>query len=186
MTVITDTREPWPHPWAPYLPEGTRLVRATLETGDVCLAALPDGAVCERKTISDFLAAVGRERLRFDKELRRARHLGAFVIIVEGSFGDVLAAAHARGGGLSSASILGSVAAWTRRGAPVLFAGTVRTAAELAFAFLAGQVREIERDAKALARAERPEKPASGLPRRFPAPAGTTPPRPVPGPPRPV
>ena len=128
----------------------------------------------ERKTVPDFLAAVGRERERFDRELRRARHLGSFCIIVEGSFGDVLNAAHARGGGLSSASILGSVAAWTRRGAPVLFAGSVRCAAELAFSFLAGQVREIERAAKALAWAEQPEKPASGPPRRFPVPAGAT------------
>ena len=156
MTVILDTREPDPHPWAPFLPQGARLVRGTLETGDLALAALPDGAVVERKTVPDFLAAIGRERERFDREVRRARHLGAFVIVVEGSFADVLQANHARGQ-LSEAAILGTVAAWTRRGAPVLFAGTVRAAAELAFAFLAGQVREVQRAARAIAATEGPD-----------------------------
>lgn len=153
MTYLLDNRDPDPHPWSPYLPEGARLVRGTLETGDLCLAALPDGAVVERKTVPDFLAAVGRERERFERELKRARYLGAFCILVEGTWGDVLNANHSRGL-IAPAAIAGTVASWTRRGAPVLFAGTVAAAAELAFRFLAGQVREVQRDARALARAD--------------------------------
>ena len=156
MTLFIDTREPWPHPWAACFPADVRLVRGTLETGDVALAALPEGAVVERKTVPDFLAAVGRERERFDRELACARYLGAFCIIVEGSLADVLTTNREKGQ-LSSAAILGSVASWTRRGAPVLFAGSVRHAADLALRFLAGQVREAERAAKAIRRAERPQ-----------------------------
>lgn len=153
MTFIVDTREPWPHPWATLLPVDARLVRGTLETGDLALAALPEGAICERKTVPDFLAAIGRERRRFDLELKRARYCGSFCIIVEGTFADVLTANHARGL-LSEAAITGTIASWTRRGAPVLFAGSVHAAADLAYRFLAGQVREIERAAKALAKAK--------------------------------
>lgn len=153
MRIAIDTREPWPHPWTPFFPEGTAVIRATVETGDVTLAALPDGAVVERKTVPDFLAAVGRERKRFDLELKRARYCGAFCIIVEGTFGDVLTANHTHGF-LSEAAIAGTVASWMRRGAPVLFAGSVHSAADLAYRFLAGQVREIERAAKAVAEAE--------------------------------
>ena len=153
MTLTIDTREPWPHPWVAFLPADVRLQRATLETGDLALSALPDGAVVERKTVPDFLAAVGRERKRFDLEVKRARYCGSFVIIVEGTFGDVLTANHARGL-LTEAAIAGTVASWTRRGAPVLFAGSVHAAADLAYRFLAGQVREIERTAKALSKAE--------------------------------
>ena len=153
MTFTIDTREPWPHPWAGFLPADVRLQRATLETGDVALSALPDGAVVERKTVPDFLAAVGRERKRFDLEVKRARYCGSFVIIVEGTFADVLTANHARGL-LAEAAIAGTIASWTRRGAPVLFAGTVHAAADLAYRFLAGQVREIERTAKAISKAE--------------------------------
>lgn len=94
-------------------------------------------------------AAVGRERERFEREIKRARYCGSFVIIVEGTFGDVLNANHARGQ-LTEAAIAGTVAAWTRRGAPVIFAGTAAAAADLAFRFLAGQVREMERTARVL------------------------------------
>ena len=37
MTFLLDTREPWPHPWTAYLPAGSRLVRGTLDTGDLDL-----------------------------------------------------------------------------------------------------------------------------------------------------
>ncbi len=154
MRVTIDSREPWPHPWAPYFSADVTLERATVETGDVCLSALLDGAVVERKTVPDFLAAVGRERKRFDLEIKRARYCGSFVIIVEGTYGDVIAANRARGL-ISEAAIAGTIATWTRRGAPVLFAGGVHAAADLAYRFLAGQVREIERAAKAVAKAGR-------------------------------
>ena len=63
--IIVDTREPWPHPWAEYLPEGMELDRGTLETGDIVLAALPESAVVERKTLADLASCIGsgRERL---------------------------------------------------------------------------------------------------------------------------
>lgn len=154
MTFTVDSREPEPWPWAPFLPEGARLVRGTLETGDLCLAALPDGVTVDRKTVADFLAAIGRERERVDREVRRARHLGSFCFVVEGSLADVLQANRTRGQ-LSEAAILGSVAAWTRRGAPVLFAGSVAAAADLAFRLVGGQVKEVQRDARAIARTER-------------------------------
>ncbi len=154
MRILIDTRDPWPHPWATHWPADARIERGTLPTGDVALAALPDGAVVERKTVPDFLAAIGRERKRFDLELKRSRYVGSFVIIVEGTFGDVITANHARGL-IREEAIVGTVASWTRRGAPVLFAGSVHAAADLAYRFLAGQVREIEHAAKAIAKAEK-------------------------------
>ncbi|MBE7158091.1 MAG: hypothetical protein INR62_06590 [Rhodospirillales bacterium] len=44
----------------------------------------------ERKTVPDFLAAMGQERERFERELRCSRHCGAFGIIVEGDLRDVI------------------------------------------------------------------------------------------------
>jgi phospholipid N-methyltransferase len=38
---MVDNRDPWPHPWAKFLPESWELVREKLETGDVVLSALP-------------------------------------------------------------------------------------------------------------------------------------------------
>lgn len=156
MTIIVDTREPGTgtdHPWAAFWPADVRVIRGTLETGDIALAALPDGALVERKTVPDFLAAIGRERERFDRELRRARYCQSLTIVVEGTLADV-ANANRQRGQLSEAAIFGTIASWTRRGAPVLFAGTVHAAADLAYRILAGQVREVERTAKAIQKAE--------------------------------
>ena len=156
MTILCDNREPLGtgtllHPWAAFWPADVQVIRGTLPTGDVALAALPDGAVVERKTVPDFLAALGRERERFERELARSRYLGAFCIIVEGDLRDVCAQAR----GMNIASIYGTVATWSRRFGPILFAGNTASAAELAYRFLAGQVREIERASKQLTKAEK-------------------------------
>ncbi len=138
ITITCDTREPWPHPWARWLPSHVQLERAGLETGDFCLAGLPDAAVVERKTVSDFHGCVTSNRERFERELARSRHVGRFVVVVEGSLFDCIDGS----GGLSEASLIGTVAAWTRRYCPIIFAGDERHAAVLAWRYLAGQVSE--------------------------------------------
>jgi DNA excision repair protein ERCC-4 len=145
ITITVDTREPWPHPWQRWLPAHVTLDRATLDTGDFALAGLPDAAVVERKTVSDFLGCLTANRERFERELARSRHVGRFVVIVEGTLLDCIR----NRGGLTEASLLGTVAAWSRRFCPILFAGTERHAAELAFRFLVGQITEGQRIVKA-------------------------------------
>lgn len=145
ITLLCDTREPWWHPWQKWLPSHVTLERATLDTGDLALAGLPDAAVVERKTVSDFLGCLTTSRKRFERELARSRHVGQFVVIVEGTLWDCLD----NRGGLSEASLLGTVAAWSRRFCPIIFAGTERHAAELAWRYLAGQISEAQRLVKA-------------------------------------
>jgi ERCC4-type nuclease len=147
MTLLFDNREPDPHPWIPYLPEGWRVEWGTMETGDLALARLPDGVVIERKSPSDFAGCIGGSRDRFERELRRSRHLGRFLVIVEGSLADVATA----GRSMHHAAILGTVAAWSTRYCPIIFAGSVPAAAALAFSALRSQVRDIQRNAKAIA-----------------------------------
>lgn len=146
MTAIFDTREPEAHPWSPYLPDGWRMMRGTLETGDIALAALPEATVIERKTPSDLAGCIGKGRERFERELRRGRYVGRLIVVVEGDLRDVIEAAP----GIKSAAVIGSLAAWTARYAPFVFAGGVKAAAEFSFRALAAQVRTIEREAKAL------------------------------------
>ena len=128
VIITVDTREPSPHPWQRWLPAQVTLESMALDTGDFALAGLPDAAVVERKTVSDFLGCLTSNRERFERELARSRHIGRFVVIVEGTLLDCIRAR----GGLSEASLLGTVAAWSRRFCPILFAGTERHAAELA------------------------------------------------------
>ena len=123
------------------LTPGWESERARLETGDLALAAIPEGAVVERKTPSDLVACMTSARERFERELLRSRYLGRFVVVVEGSLEDVLASRRQ----MSEASLIGTLAAWQRRFTGFFFAGTIKTAAEFSFRFLAGQVAEIER-----------------------------------------
>src|SRR5438067_6494321 len=146
IKLLVDSREPWPHPWAAHFSATLELERGCLETGDIALAALLDGAVVERKTVPDLLGCIGTSRDRFERELKRSRYLGRLIVIVEGTLADVFAQSR----GIHPGAIIGTLAAWQRRYAPVCFAGNVETAAKIAESFLLGQVREIERAAKAL------------------------------------
>jgi len=139
VILLCDSREPWPdHPWRRWLPSYFHLERATLETGDFALDGLPDGAVIERKTVGDFLSCVGGERVRFERELARSRHLGAFAVVIEG---DLLKQCR----GIHPSAIMGSVAAWSRRYCPIIFAGGEHGAASFAWRYLTGQITEAER-----------------------------------------
>jgi len=146
-TLVCDTREPTAPPWLANIPDGWLHTRASMETGDYCLAENP-GLVIERKAPGDFLACVGQSRQRFERELARARNLAGFFVIVEADLADL----DRIRGGLSMEAVIGSVAAWCRRGTPVLFASNPRTAAALAWRILAQPAEEV---AKLAARIQR-------------------------------
>jgi ERCC4-type nuclease len=61
VRVTVDNRDPWPHPWAKFLPTGWQIERGVLETGDFALSAIPAGAVVERKTPTDIANCIGRD-----------------------------------------------------------------------------------------------------------------------------
>ncbi len=113
------------------------------------LPALPDAAVVERKTVPDLLGCIGSNRQRFERELKRGRYVGRFMVIIEGTLADVIEKAQEM---IHPASIIGTLAAWQRRYCPILFAGTPELAARVAESFLCSQIREVERQAKALAK----------------------------------
>ena len=146
MKVTVDNRDPWPHPWASFLPAGWELVREKLETGDVVLSALPESAVIERKTPSDLASCIGANRERFERELKRGRYVGKLIVMIEGTLADVCDASR----GISHNAIVGTLAAWTLRYCPFVFCGSVQAAADFAFRILAAQVRDVERMAKAI------------------------------------
>ena len=137
--------DPWPHPWANFLPAGWEIERGSLETGDVALSALPEGAVTERKTPSDVASCIGANRERFERELKRGRYVGRMIVVIEGTLADVCAASR-----ISHNAIVGTLAAWTLRYCPFVFAGSQREAADFAFRFLAAQVRDAKRMANAI------------------------------------
>lgn len=145
VRLVVDTREPWPHPWQEYLPTLWTMERGLLETGDIAIAALIEGVVIERKTAQDLASCMTNGRDRFERELKRGRYTGRFIVIMEGSFNDLLVAAR----GMHPNSVVGTIASWTVRFCPFVFAGDRAHAANFAFRSLGAQVRDILRTAKA-------------------------------------
>jgi ERCC4-type nuclease len=105
MRVTADNRDPWPHPWTKFLPEGWELERGKLETGDLALSVIPEGAVVERKTPGDMARCIGADRERFEKELKRGRCLGRMIVVVEGTLANICAISH----GVSASAIAGTL-----------------------------------------------------------------------------
>lgn len=147
MHLTIDSREPDPHPWIAHLPEGWTAEIATLETGDLCLAGLPDGVAIERKTPGDLAGCIGASRERFERELKRSRYIGRFIVVCEGTLTGVCQAAR----GIHRNAIIGTLSAWTVRYCPIVFCGTVEAAADFSFRALQSQVRDIQRKVKAVA-----------------------------------
>jgi ERCC4-type nuclease len=161
--ATVDNRDPWPHPWAKFVPEGWELERGVLETGDFALSAIPGGALVERKTPTDMASCIGANRERFERELKRGRYVGRMIVVIEGTLADVCGASR----GISHNAIIGTVAAWTLRYCPFVFCGSPQEAGNFAFRFLAPQVRDIERMAKALTKERAPHLPAPSPPARL-------------------
>jgi hypothetical protein len=68
------------------------------------------------------------------------------IVVIEGTMADVCAASR----GISHNAITGTIAAWTLRYCPFVFCGSQQEAANFAFRFLAAQMRDAERMAKAI------------------------------------
>ena len=166
MIVLCDTREPSPHPWGAMLPEGWVLERSALETGDFALASHPHGVLVERKTPGDLASCIGAGRERFERELRRSRYVGRFVVVIEGSLSDVTVRAR----GIHYHAVLGTLASWTLRYCPFVFAGSQRLAVDFAVRLLISQLPESERRR---AGARRALGSSVGLPDGRDAPAGS-------------
>ena len=144
MIIQIDSREPWPHPWARYW-NGIQVERATLATGDICLAGNADVCI-ERKTLADLAQCMAQNRERFTRELARGCHLDRFAVIVSGTLAHLIQTS-----GMHPNSIIGTLSAWMRRyRIPIVFAGDDLLAAKLCLAFLEQPAREAKQLLKAV------------------------------------
>ncbi|MFA5322050.1 MAG: ERCC4 domain-containing protein [Smithella sp.] len=86
LNIIIDTREqtPWAFPADKAICE-----RGTLSTGDYALKG-DDNFSVERKSLQDFVGTVSTDWERFNAEIERMVYYPAAIVIVEGSFTDIL------------------------------------------------------------------------------------------------
>lgn len=117
ITVIVDTREQRPLDLSPL-----KMTTSSLPTGDYSIKGMEEVVAIERKSLSDLIGCIGRERDRFERELHRMLAYSVRAVFVEASWLDLelgqwrsKVTPHQ-----AQASILG----WMAWGVPFLFAGT--------------------------------------------------------------
>jgi DNA excision repair protein ERCC-4 len=121
VTFLIDTREQTPLDFSLIINQPFRVESATLTTGDYSVKGLEESEICvERKSLDDLLGCVGRERERFERELRRMLGFQCRLVLVEASWGEIgLGQWRSR---LTPSQVQGSVIRWMGWGIPFFFA----------------------------------------------------------------
>lgn len=84
MRIICDTREQAPYTFARWAGD-VEVIRGTLRVGDYAVQGLEHHAAIERKSLSDLIGSLSRERSRFERELQRGAALRRFWVVIEAS-----------------------------------------------------------------------------------------------------
>lgn len=132
ITILIDTREQTPFDMAKF---GFQVERATLKTGDYSVKGL-DGIAIERKSLSDLLGCIGKERPRFERELNRLKTFEAKAVVVSASEEEIRAGNY-HYSKLTPRQVIGSYTGWMATlGIPWIFAPDHDQAASRAGHFL--------------------------------------------------
>ena len=153
FTIIQDTREQNPWEFSPKVDVEVR----TLGVGDYSLKGFTERIVIERKSMSDLMGSMTHGRERFKRELRRMQSYNLAVLVVEGSWQDIILGNYRSR--MSPASAVGTIVSfiWKYGVMPVL-AGTREHAALVAETILRQYAENIVRRHKLLVKAHK-EKP---------------------------
>ena len=139
FTIVIDSREQ-----APLAFGGWPVVVAGLKTGDYSIQGFEDRVALERKSVSDLLVCVGRERPRFERELVRLAALEYGAIVIEATLAEVLAGT--RWSAVNPKAAASSLLAWSvEHRLPVFFAGTRPLAAATVLKLLTKWFRQHDR-----------------------------------------
>ena len=149
MRIIQDTREQNPFQFG----ADVEVVVRCLKVGDYSLAGHEDLVVIERKSLSDLLGSITTGRERFVKELRQLRAFRFAALVIESDWDTVLAGAYRSQ--VHPNAVVGSLCAFAIcYGVIPVLAKDHETAAKVTERLLANYARIIEREYKALWRAE--------------------------------
>jgi DNA excision repair protein ERCC-4 len=130
-------------------------VLGTLESGDYSVLGLEHLISIERKSLPDLLSSLTNGRPRFEAELKRARFLHKFYILVECAPADLLVSDFGKMSRAHPNSIWGTICTWSSRYHPFLFGGTRRDSAKLCEGILSAYAKEFLKGTHALTKAAR-------------------------------
>ena len=124
LTAVVDTREQTPLDVDPL-----KTVRGTLTTGDYTVLGLESVIAIERKSESDLLGCVGRDRERFDREIKRLLAYPVRALVVESSWQAIeLGQWRSK---LTPKQVESSLIGWAAHGLPLVMAGNHARAGRL-------------------------------------------------------
>ncbi len=130
FTIIVDTREQTPLSFGEH-----PVVRDNLATGDYSMVDFTDLVSIERKSLPDLVACVGRERERFERELKRLEAYRFRAVLIEST----LMRIHKGNwkGKIKPNHVLGSIASWAiNKKIDFLFCDNPELASDMCFRLL--------------------------------------------------
>ncbi len=117
-------------------------VTSAMEYGDYSILGLEHLISIERKSLPDLLGSLTNGRSRFEVELKRARSLHRFYILVECSPADLLVSHFGKLSRANPRAIWGTVCHWSCRYAPIIFGQDRSTFARLCKGLLIAYAKE--------------------------------------------
>jgi ERCC4-type nuclease len=140
LVIIQDTREQ--AGWGRYFTCEWEI--ETISVGDYTARGVEHLISLERKSLPDLLGSLTHDRDRFERELAKARAYQKFFVVIEASATDVLEGNYGRfGANINPTSIWETVATFSTRYAPFIFADNPGTAARYCESILGKFVREL-------------------------------------------
>ena len=145
VCAVIDTREQLPLDLSPL-----QTITAGLSTGDYSVKGLEHVVAIERKSLSDLLGCIGRDRDRFEREVQRLLAYPVRALVVESTWRDIEAGDFGRSK-VTPAAALGSLLGWVAMGLPVIMAGDHHRAGKYTARMLFIAARRRYRELRALA-----------------------------------
>jgi len=124
IIAVQDSREKLPLDLSPL-----KVVIGTLTTSDYSILGLESKIAIERKSLPDFLACVGRERERFEREIQRMMAYECRAIVIESTWAEIEAGLwipnpnhYKWKSKVSPSAAVGSALGWIAQGIPIIMA----------------------------------------------------------------
>jgi len=140
LVIVQDTREQ--RGWGPHFICEWEI--ATVAVGDYTVRGAEHLIAIERKSLPDLLGSLTHDRDRFERELAKARAYQRFWVVIEATASDVMNGNYGRyGANINPYAIWESIATFSARYCPFIFADDPETAAALCESWLGKFQREL-------------------------------------------
>lgn len=164
LHIIIDSREQKPFEFSGIGYDNVTITRDVLYIGDYSILGCQNEIAIERKSLSDLLNCLGRDRDRFVRQLQRGRGLDSYCVVVEASWIDLAQGNYSAK--IHPHAACQSICSFTARmGIPFMFAGSRKSAEYVVWSILTQYAHGVRRKLRAVEAAMNPLQPPKAMPR---------------------